>query len=180
VARSNYSSHVNLQKNEGEGNQRDLVRKLYHIVRLARQCCRKTSGVNKDLQVLSGVNSVIPDKPGHTFKQIAETWKSSGSGDLANLWATAVEQQDAVGGAMKVRGYGTAHNANGDLSYFSWEATSKVTPKEGGAVELTGSGQFNWLGGTGKSQKISGHIPLRVIKRASNVPGKVNPSTKCQ
>jgi hypothetical protein len=125
-------------------------------VRLARQCCRKTSGVNKDLQVLSEVNSVIPDKPGHTFKQITETWKSSGSGDLANFWATAVEQQDAVGGDMKVRGYGTAHNANGDLSYSSWEGTSKVTPKEGGAVELTGSGQFNWLGGAGKYQKISG------------------------
>jgi hypothetical protein len=45
----------------------------------------KTSGVNKDLQVLSEVNSVIPDKPGHTFKQITETWKSSGSGDLANF-----------------------------------------------------------------------------------------------
>jgi hypothetical protein len=57
---------------------------------------------------------------------------------------------------MKVRGYGTAHNANGDLSYFSWEGTSKVTPKERGAVELTGSGQFNWLGGAGKYQKISG------------------------
>jgi len=98
---------------------------------------------------------VIADKPGHTFKQITETWKSSGSGDLANFLATAVEQQDAVGGDMKVRGYGTAHNANGDLSYFSWEGTSKVTPKEGGAVELTGSGQFNWLGGAGKYQKIS-------------------------
>ena len=52
---------------------------------------------------------------------------------------------------MKVRGYGTAHNANGDLSYFSWEGTSKVTSKEGGAVELTGGGQFNWLGGTARS-----------------------------
>jgi hypothetical protein len=102
VARSSYSSHVNLTKNEGDDNQRDLVRKLYHIARLARQCCRKTSGVNKDLQVLSEVNSVIPDKPGHTFKQITETWKSSGSGDLANFWATAVEQQDAVGDDMKV------------------------------------------------------------------------------
>jgi hypothetical protein len=37
------------------------------------------------------------------------------------------------------------------LSYFSWEGTSKVTSKEGGAVELTGGGQFNWLGGTARS-----------------------------
>jgi hypothetical protein len=116
----------------------------------------KVSGVNKDLQVLSEVNSVIPDKPGHTFKQVTETWKSTGSSDLSNSWYTAVEQQDAVGGDVKVRGYGTAHTASGDLSYFSWEGTSKVNPKEAGAFEMTGSGTFSWLGGTGKYQKISG------------------------
>jgi hypothetical protein len=117
----------------------------------------KVSGVNKDLQVLSEVNTMIPDKPGHTFKQITETWKSTGTGDLANFWATAVEQQDTIGGDTTARGYGICHNANGDLSYFSWEGTSKATPKEGGAFEMAGSGTFNWLGGTGKYQKISGH-----------------------
>jgi hypothetical protein len=63
----------------------------------------KVSGVNKDLQVLSEVNSVIPDKPGHSFKQITETWKSTGSGDLANNWVTAVEQNDIIGGDITLR-----------------------------------------------------------------------------
>jgi hypothetical protein len=116
----------------------------------------KVNGLNKDIQVLSEVTSVIPDKPGHTFKQITETWKSTGSGDLSNFSATAVEQQDIIGGDIKSRGYGTGHHANGDLSYASWEGTNKVVPKEGGAFELTGSGKFEWLGGTGKFQKISG------------------------
>jgi hypothetical protein len=116
----------------------------------------KVSGVNKDLQVLSEVSSVIPDKPGHSFKQITETWKSTGSGDLANGWFTAVEQNDIIGGDITVRGYGTNHTASGDLAYFSWEGTGKVNPKDGGAFEMTGTGKFNWLGGTGKYQKING------------------------
>jgi hypothetical protein len=117
----------------------------------------KVNGVNKDIKVLSEVSSVVSDKPGHTFKQITETWKSTGSSDLANFSATAAVQQDAVGGDAKVRGYGTGHTADGDLSYFSWEGTSKAVPKEGGAFEVTGSGTFTWLGGTGKYQKLSGH-----------------------
>ena len=43
-----------------------------------------------------------------------------------------------------------------DLSYFGWEGTTKVVPKDGGAFDLTGSGTFTWLGGTGKYQKLSG------------------------
>jgi hypothetical protein len=116
----------------------------------------KVNGLNKDVQVLSEVNSVIPDKPGHSFKQITETWKSTGSGDLANFLATAVEQQDVIGGDITVKGYATGHHASGDLSYAGWEGTSKVVPKQGGAFEFTGGGKFEWLGGTGKFQKISG------------------------
>ncbi len=116
----------------------------------------KVNGVNKDLQVLSEVNATIPDKPGHTFKQLAVTWKANGSSDLANFWASAVEQQDNVGADTKSKGYGTGHLANGELAYFSWEGTTKAVPKEGGAFDLTGSGTFTWLGGTGKYQKLSG------------------------
>jgi len=42
--------------------------------------------------VLSEVSAAIPDKPGHTFKQLAVTWKATGTSDLANFWASAVEQ----------------------------------------------------------------------------------------
>jgi hypothetical protein len=116
----------------------------------------KVKGVNKDLQVLSEIGSVIPDKPNHSLKHITETWKSTGDGDLANFWATAVEQQDIIGGDVAARGYGTAHMSNGDLAYFSWEGNNKITPKEGKAFDLTGNGTFKWLGGTGKYEKLSG------------------------
>ena len=116
----------------------------------------KVSGVNKNLQVLSDVTSTIPDKPGHTLKQITETWPATGNNDLANFSATAVEQDDTVGGDITVRGYGTAHTASGDLAYFSWEGSSRITPKEAGAFDLTGQGKFTWLGGTGKYKSLSG------------------------
>src|SRR4029079_138381 len=76
----------------------------------------KVKGVNKDLQVLSEIGSVIPDKPNHSLKHITETWKSTGDGELANSWVTAVEQQDIIGGDVAARGYGTAHMSNGDLA----------------------------------------------------------------
>jgi hypothetical protein len=86
------------------------------------------------------------------------------------------------GGDTMTQVYGTAHNANGDLSYFCWEGTSKVTPKEGGAFEITGNGKFNWLGGTGEYQKISGGGTYTCKGNQTGVecPWKANPRTKCQ
>ncbi len=92
---------------------------------LPANAAEKVTGVNKDLQTLSEVSATIPDKPGHTFKQLTVTWKATGNSDLSNFWASAVEQQDNVGGDTKSKGYGTGHNANGDLSYFSWEGTPR-------------------------------------------------------
>jgi hypothetical protein len=126
------------------------------LLGLPVNAAEKVSGVNKEYQVLSTVSSAIPDKPGHTFRQIVQTWKATGSSDLANFLGTAVLQQEAIGGDTKTRGYGSGRTANGDLSYFSLEGTSKVTPKEGTAFEVNGSGTFKWLGGTGKYQKLSG------------------------
>jgi hypothetical protein len=151
---------------------------------LPANAAEKVSGVNKDYQVLSTVSSAIPDKPGHTFRQIVQTWKATGSSDLANFLGTAVLQQEAIGGDTKTRGYGTGRTANGDLSYFSLEGTSKVTPKEGAAFEVNGSGTFKWLGGTGKYQKLSGDgtYSCGAIRRVPNAIGKVKRSTEraCQ
>ena len=116
----------------------------------------KATGATKDYQVLSTVNSAIPDKPGHAFRQITQTYKSTGSSDLANFSATSVIQQDVLGADIRGKGYGINHHADGDLSYVSVEGTTKITPKEGGAFELNGSGTFKWIGGTGKYQKLSG------------------------
>jgi hypothetical protein len=34
------------------------------------------------------------------------------------------------------------------VTYFRWESTAKVTPKEAGAFDMTAQGKFSWLGGT--------------------------------
>jgi hypothetical protein len=109
---------------------------------------KKQPAPPKTIRLLSTVNSAIPDKPGHTFRQITQTFKSNGSSDLANFSATSIVQQDVLGGDVRARGYGINHHATGDVSYVSVEGTSKITPKEGGA--------FKWIGGTGKYQKLSG------------------------
>jgi hypothetical protein len=113
----------------------------------------KIHGVIKDFRGLSVVSSFVHDSQAHRFMQTTKTWKSTGSGELANFWATAVEHQDYNNGAVTVSGYGTSHHANGDLSYFSWEGTAQVIPEH--IPHLTGSGKFKWLGGTGKFQEVS-------------------------
>jgi hypothetical protein len=110
----------------------------------------KVTGKNMDAQTLSEVSAVVPDKPNHSFKQLTLMWKStSPNPDFANFWSSAVEQQDIVGPDTASKGYGTAHYPNGDVSYFSWEGASKLTPKEAGAFEVAGQGKFAWTGGTG-------------------------------
>ena len=68
---------------------------------------------------------------------------------------------------MKIKGYGTGHLANRELAYFSWEGTTKAVPKEGGAFDLTGSGTFTWLGGTGKISETKRQRDIH-LQRQSN------------
>jgi hypothetical protein len=117
---------------------------------LPAQAGEKVSGHNFDLQPLSEMTAAIPDKPGHSLKQITVVWKSTGSSDLANFWAGAAEQQEVVGTDIKIRGYGTSHFGNGDVANFVYEGSAKVTPKDAGAFDEDGKGTFSWLGGTGK------------------------------
>jgi len=110
----------------------------------------KVAGHFFDFQDLSEMTSAVPDKPGHSLKQITSVWKSTGTSDLATFWASAVEQQEVVGTDIKSRGYGTSHYDNGDVANVVWEGTANVTPKDAGAFDMTAQGTFTWLGGTGK------------------------------
>jgi hypothetical protein len=119
------------------------------LLSLPAVAAEKITGVHKGFQILSELTAVVPDKPGHSVKQVTWVWKTS-SPQWGESWASAVEQQETVGADNTVKGYGTSHFPDGDVSYFSWEGTSKVTPKEGGAFDMAGLGKFTWLGGTGK------------------------------
>ncbi len=119
------------------------------LASLPAVAAEKVTGVDKDFQLLSETNAFVADKPGHSIQQRTWVWKTS-SPVWGEYWNSAVEQVDNAGADETVKGYGTAHFPNGDVTYSSWEGTDKVTPKEGSAFDMTGQGKFTWLGGTGK------------------------------
>jgi hypothetical protein len=123
---------------------------------LPAAAAEKVIGVNKDFQRLSETTVNIPDKPGHTFKQVVLVWKSiSSNANFGEAWTSAVAQQDNIGTDITERAYGTNHYPNGDLSYFSFEGVATTTKKDGGDFEVAGQGKFTFLGGTGKFKTIT-------------------------
>jgi hypothetical protein len=117
----------------------------------------KVTGINKEFQRLSETTANVPDKPGHTFKQITSVWKSvSTNPNFGETWTNAVLQQDNFGTDVTERGYGTNHYQNGDVSYISFEGAAKTTKKDGGDFDTVAQGRFTWLGGTGKFKNIKG------------------------
>ncbi len=126
-------------------------------VSLPAAAAEKVIGVNKDFQRLSETSVNIPDKPGHTFKQVVLVWKSiSANPNFGEAWTSAVAQQDNIGTDITERAYGTNHYPNGDMSYFSFEGVAKTTKKDGADFEVAGQGKFTFLGGTGKFKTIKG------------------------
>jgi hypothetical protein len=118
------------------------------LASLPAVAAEKVTGVDKDFQLLSEATAVIPDQPGHSVQQHTWVWKTS-SPAWGEYWNSGVEQTETVGTDDTVKGYGTSHFPDGGVTYFSWEGTVKVTPKEG-SYDTAGQGKFTWLGGTGK------------------------------
>jgi hypothetical protein len=121
----------------------------------------KTSGVNKEYQMLSETSTTVPDKPDHVVKQFTSLHKTVcqggvGSCALGESWASEVAQQDIIGTDSTIRGYGTNHYQNGDLGYYSFEGAAKTTMKGGGDFETAAQGKYTELGGTGKFKTVKG------------------------
>jgi hypothetical protein len=77
---------------------------------LPAAAAEKVIGVNKDFQRLSETSVNIPDKPGHTFKQVTLVWKSiSPNANFGEAWTSAVAQQDNIGTDITERAYATNH-----------------------------------------------------------------------
>ena len=109
----------------------------------------KVSGHNSNFQILSEVTATIPDRPGHIMRQRTTTFTTS-SARLGDYWGSQIAQDEVIGQDVTSKGYGTNHFANGDVAYYSFEGTAKVTPKGPGAFETVAQGKFEWTGGTGK------------------------------
>ena len=148
------------------------------LMSLPAVAAEKVTGVDKDFQLLSELTSIVPDKPGHTVQQRTWVWKTS-SPTWGEYWNSAVEQVETVGTDDTVKGYGTSHFPDGDVTYLSWEGTNKLTPKEGGAFDMAGQGKFTWLGGTANTTS-RGQVLLHAssLKRAARVIGKVKRGCK--
>ena len=124
---------------------------------LPADAAEKVVGINKDFKRLSETSVNIPDKPGHTFKQVVLVWKSvSPHPNFGEAWTSAVAQQDNIGTDVTERAYGTNHYPNGDESYFSFEGVAKTIKKDGGDYEVVGQGKITLLGGTGKFKTSKG------------------------
>jgi hypothetical protein len=114
----------------------------------------KITGSTMDYQIVSETSVAWS---GHTIKQVSSTWKGTSPNPNWGQWSvTAVEQQDVVGPDAVTRNWGTQHQANGDLAFFTCEGTSKVTPKEAGAFDGVAQGKCLWTGGTGKFKSLKG------------------------
>ena len=79
------------------------------LLSLPANAGEKVTGRDFDFQTLSESSTAIPDKLGHSLKQITYLWKSTSSLDPANFWVSAVEQREVVGNDIKTKGYGTEH-----------------------------------------------------------------------
>jgi hypothetical protein len=118
---------------------------------------QKVAGINKDYQRLSETTANVPDKPGHTLKQVTIVWKTvSANPEFGEAWTSGVAQQDNIGTDSTERGYGTNHFQNGDVNYIGWEGAAKTAKNDSGDFETVAQGKFTWLGGTGKFKTIKG------------------------
>jgi len=134
----------------GEGQVQLVIGLVALLLSLPANAGEKVTGRDYDFQILSELSTAIPGKPGHSLKQVTAVWKGTGSSELANYWASGVEQQEVAGNDIKVKGHGTEHFGNGDVTYFVWEGSQKVTPKDAGAFDMTAQGTWSLVGGTGK------------------------------
>jgi hypothetical protein len=65
---------------------------------------QKVAGINKDYQRLSETTANVPDKPGHTLKQVTIVWKTvSANPEFGEAWTSGV----ATAGQHRDRQYGT-------------------------------------------------------------------------
>jgi hypothetical protein len=109
----------------------------------------KITGRNSDYKLLSEVTATIPDRPDHILRQRTTTFTAS-SARLGDYWVSQIAQDEVIGQDVTSKGYGTNHFANGDVAYYSFEGTAKVTPKGPGAFETVSQGKYALTGGTGK------------------------------
>ena len=69
------------------------------LLSLPANAGEKVTGRDFDFQTLSELTAAIPDKPGHSLKQVSLVWK--GTGPLANYWVSGIEQQEDAGNDIK-------------------------------------------------------------------------------
>jgi hypothetical protein len=113
----------------------------------------------------TALTSAVPGQEGHVIKQITQTWKyTSPNKEFDGALGIAVDQQDIVGDQLTQKGYAMSRSTNGDETYFTFQSTGKLSGQE-----LSGSGTWQWTGGTGKFKGVKGGGPF-TYKAGPNLP----------
>ncbi|WP_334397826.1 hypothetical protein [Bradyrhizobium sp. AZCC 2289] len=99
------------------------------------------------------------------IKQITETWKyTSPNKEFDGALGIAVDQQEIVGDQLTQKGYAMSRSTDGDETYFTFQGTGKLNGQE-----ISGSGTWQWTGGTGKFKGVKGGGPF-TYKAGPNLP----------
>lgn len=107
------------------------------------------------------------DLPGHELVQAvhSDTLRSSYA-DFNNVEERVFNQEESVGGNGTHRGMAVDYLKSGDQVFMTFDGSHRTTVKDGGAWEVTYSGKFDVVGGTGKYKNAKGKGTYR---------GKVTP-----
>jgi hypothetical protein len=117
----------------------------------------KFTGSGKVIALLAETRMQPGDKQGHelTMARRLDTITYSDP-VLGTGQATVVALSDYVAGSGLHRGYFAIKHPNGDSTFTSYEGATKATPRAGGPPDVMFEGTWQYLGGTGKFDGISG------------------------
>ena len=121
---------------------------------------KKIMGTNKQGPPIS--RTVVPPGPGDDPKHelvvlmIRRDTTTSSDPDWNETEQIVYQQADQVAGTGPHRGYTIRLHKNGEITYGSYEGTTKRTVKEDGSWEATWEGTSKVTGGTGKFKNIKG------------------------
>jgi len=117
----------------------------------------KFTAAGKVVGVLAETKMVPGDKQGHEVTMVRRMDTITYSDPIfGSGQATIVSVTDYINGSGPHRGYFSIKHPSGDSTFTSYEGASRATPKQGGPPDVTFEGKWQYTGGTGKFEGITG------------------------
>jgi hypothetical protein len=107
--------------------------------------------------ILSETKMLPGDKQGHELTMVRRMDSITYSDPIFGGQAVVISSSDyVIGPGGQHRGYFAIKHPNGDTTFTAYEGANKITPKAGGPPDNTFEGKWQYVGGTGKFEGISG------------------------